>query len=812
MAKINSLIETIDQIVTDGVKKNILHLYGGKNGITGNVFDLSGNDVINFGSCSYLGLEFDTRLKRGASNAIEKYGTQFSESRAYVSIHEYKVLEHKFDQIFQAHCVVTPTTTLGHIATIPVVVAPDDIVLLDHQVHSSIHTACDIIKSKGIKVELTRHNELTQLEEKIKAYRQKYSRVWYMADGVYSMYGDFAPVKELEKLLNTYPEFRLYIDDAHGMSTFGTHGAGYVLSQINLHPHMILATSLAKAFATGGAVMVFPDKDTARKVRTCGGPLITSGPLQPSILGAANACADIHLTNEIYELQEELQENIKYANLVARKLDLPLIKSTNAAVFFMGVSLPKVGYNLIKRMLQEGYYTNLGVFPAVPLRNTGVRFTITRLHTFEQIENMLQAMAHHLPLALHDENFDLEQIYDAFKIKQPKHKFNQPIHNINIYDDNNLVLHHYKSISEIDKTLWDSCFAGRGTFDHEGMQLLEHTFTNQELPENNWEFDYFIVCLSGGKPVLATFSTATLTKDDMLFAAQVSRQVEDMRKVEGPYHLCSKALIIGSMITEGNHLYIDKQYTDWKQAMQMLFEKITSLQDEYQANTTVIRDLDENDPQMDEFMMSNGYIRNTMPENHTVHLTGQWDDIDTFIEQVHSSKSRQYLRKETKPYTHLYQVSYAKPTLIELKYLYELYLNVQQKSLAINTFELPFTFFENIAKSPDWEIIRLNICENDVTKPIAAVFCHNKGDTYIPLIVGIDYNYLHTHANYRQSIWRVIERAKILKKTKIYLGFGATVEKCKFGAQVTRPVAYVQIKDSFNMQYIASLQEVTSKY
>ena len=54
---------------------------------------------------------------------------------------------------------------------------------------------------------------------------------------------------------------------------------------------------------TGGAVTVFPSKEMARKVRTCGGPLITSGPLQPANLGAAIAAASIHLTPEINILQ-----------------------------------------------------------------------------------------------------------------------------------------------------------------------------------------------------------------------------------------------------------------------------------------------------------------------------------------------------------------------------------------------------------------------------------------------------------------------------------------------------------------------------
>ncbi len=145
----------------------------------------------------------------------------------------------------------------------------------------------------------------------------------------------------------------------------------------DMHPKMVLAISLAKAFATGGAVMVFPNPELASNVRTCGGPLITSGPMQPAALGAALAAADIHLSEEISQMQEDLHENIKYANLMIKKAGLPLIKDLDSPVFFIGVCLPKIGYQLIKNMLDDGYYTNLGAFPAVPMKNTGVRFTIT---------------------------------------------------------------------------------------------------------------------------------------------------------------------------------------------------------------------------------------------------------------------------------------------------------------------------------------------------------------------------------------------------------------------------------------------------
>ena len=50
------MIDTIDQIISDGVKKGILHLYTDDDKLHGNKLSLKGKQVINFGSCSYLGL------------------------------------------------------------------------------------------------------------------------------------------------------------------------------------------------------------------------------------------------------------------------------------------------------------------------------------------------------------------------------------------------------------------------------------------------------------------------------------------------------------------------------------------------------------------------------------------------------------------------------------------------------------------------------------------------------------------------------------------------------------------------------------
>lgn len=84
-------------------------------------------------------------------------------------------------------------------------------------------------------------------------------------------------------------------------------------------------------------------------------------------------------------------------------------------MFFIGVSQKDLGVSVIKKLLERGYYTNLGVFPAVSLKNTGIRFTITRSHTKEQINQFLQDLKALLEEEMLMFDFGLDQIYKAFR-------------------------------------------------------------------------------------------------------------------------------------------------------------------------------------------------------------------------------------------------------------------------------------------------------------------------------------------------------------------------------------------------------------
>jgi 7-keto-8-aminopelargonate synthetase-like enzyme len=366
--------------------------------LNGQTIQLNGKDLHHFANCSYLGLELDPRLKKAAQDAIERYGIQFSSSRTYLESELYGVLEHKLSLIFEKPVIVAPTTSLGHISWIPNVVQKNDAVILDHQVHRSVQNATMIAKANGTHVELVRHNRMDLLEQRIVELSKKYRKIWYMADGVYSMFGDTAPMTDLYAFLNQYEQFHLYVDDAHGMSWAGKHGSGYTLSQVPyFHDKMCLITSINKGFGANGSAMVFTDELQKSMIKNAGSTLIFSGPVSPVMLTAGIASAAIHLSDEIYERQARLIALISHFNQKAIELDLPLVRQDLTPICYLAVGANPLHCVQIAHGLQtDGFFVNVSSFPTVPLKNSGMRITLNVNHTEEVITNLLQSLRYHM--------------------------------------------------------------------------------------------------------------------------------------------------------------------------------------------------------------------------------------------------------------------------------------------------------------------------------------------------------------------------------------------------------------------------------
>jgi 7-keto-8-aminopelargonate synthetase-like enzyme len=797
----NKFIDTIDECLTNGVKNGIFQVSLEDDVLNGRTVTIDDHRVVNFGSCSYLGLEVDDRLKHGAIDATLRYGTQYSSSRLFSSCNLYEELEDLFYKIFDNNpSILAATTTLTHVSAIPILVQDDDLVILDHQVHGSVQLAVQLVKARGTEVAMIKHNRMDMLEDLIKSNPNKYNKIWYMADGLYSMYGDYAPLTDMVYLMEKYRNFHVYIDDAHGMSWAGKHGNGYVLSQVPLHPKMALSTSLAKGFGTGGGVLVLSDPEMRRKILTCGSSYTFSGPVQPPMLGASIASAKIHLSDDIYTLQSQLKIKLELTRNIIEKYELPLVLPSNSPIFYIGLGLPRVGYNMVKRLLSEGFYTNIGIFPGVPVKCCGLRLAITNGQTEEDIKNVLSAFAYHFPKVLEEERVSVDDISANFNIPFEKtNKRYQPA--TNNQTENIFEIQHETSIYKIDKDLWNSLLGDEGTFDWEGCKFLEETFCNNPERENNWNFHYLIIRDKTKKPILATFFTELLCKDDMIAPADISEQIEEIRKKD-KYYLVSKVIMMGSLLTLGNHLYIDKTYPHWKNAILKMIEVMNDVKEACSASAIQLRDFDTSDLELRDFFIKEGFIRVDMFEDHLIENLN-WNSDDEFLQTL-SHKSRFHQRKYILSNQNLFNVTISskieKSTINEKFFLYK---QVKDRGFEMNTFDLPEIFFNNFNNCDSWEIIELKLKNDPDCRTVAFGLCYKSiTNNYLPMVIGMDYNINKQYGIYRQILFQAVKRASDLKCKKLYFGFGAGIEKHKFGTRAIEKSVYLQVNDNFNMELL----------
>lgn len=802
--KANLFINTVNDIIDKGRINNILQLYTEDEFYNGKTIKIDGKEMINFGSCSYLGLELDERLKQSAIEGIQRYGIQFSSSRSYVSSTPYNELEALIRQVFGMNVVLTPTTTLGHQAVIPVIVEPGDVILMDQQVHASVQFAVHYMQHKGIAVNVIRHNNMVELEAAIVKYSTHANRIWYMADGIYSMYGDFLPIDQIMKLIDIYPKFHLYVDDAHGMSWTGPNGRGYVLSKAEPHNKVIIGTSFAKGFGTGGGAFLFKDADLCQKVRNCGGPMIFSGPNQIPVLAASIASARIHLSEEINTMQEELKSNIQYCHDLLQKRNIPVVSNPETPIKFIGLGLARVGYNMVNRMLNDGFYCNLAVFPAVPETCAGLRFTITLHHSKKDIESMVNALAFHFPKALEEEGRTVSDIQHAFR-KVIDFKIQEPQEPVKIRSIGaNLRVQYENTIQSIPRELWDSLLQ-KGNFDWNWLDFLEKTFSNNDRQEYNWKFHYYIIW-EENIPVLATFFTTALNKDDMLASESVSYELE-MKRLNDPYYLCSKTLMMGSLITEGQHLYIDRKRGNWKDILMLLLDQVWALQATEKANSLCLRDFPDEDKEIQDFFADQGFLKIALPDGHTIENVN-WQGAEGYLKNF-NARQRWYIKDSVLKNESDFDVEIVNdPTEDDISKWYELYRNVKGRSFQLNTFDLPKSFFRSMSKNKSCEILQLRLKQPGKEQgPLVGVTFNMITSTlnYCGIVIGLDYNYLESHDVYKQTLFQSIIRAGVLKTNTIFLGFTASGIKKKFGAKASPQVAFIQQQDSFNMTVINSV-------
>ncbi|WP_119395972.1 aminotransferase class I/II-fold pyridoxal phosphate-dependent enzyme [Salinibius halmophilus] len=776
-----SFLDLAEKSLSNGAKRGVLHLYHDGDEFNGRHVDVDGAMLLNFGSCSYLGLEKHPTLVDACCRAAKAYGTQLSSSRAYMSSGQYRRLETLLSDLFAKPVLVTPTTSLGHLAAFQSLIEPHDLIVLDQQAHASLHAAAQYMKGAGVQTQLIRHNNLQQLERLLVKHRQQ--TVWYCLDGVYSMYGDWAPIEALYKLADQYPHLMLYADDAHGFSWYGERGLGTVRGRVERHKQMVLAVSLNKAFGCAGGALVFANQAQYQRVRTVGNALVFSGPIQPPMLGAAIASAELHFTTEFAALQSELADKIALTEKLIEHHQLPDLSHANTPIFFIAISSLEAGYAIVKNMMASGFYLNLGLFPAVSIHHTGIRITINNHLAPDDIKDMMACLAECYQRASNEFKITESVLSQAFK-----QSLQSPL--LAQQSDSELRL---QVLAQMPYD-WDDYCSDEMT--KSGKLGAIHAAMKGPEPENLWQLRYIRIYF-GQQLLLQAVVTKSLNKTDMFMPKHISEKAERLRQ-SAPYAFSQNVLMLGTPISEGEAIWVNDHHRLFESVLELFCQTMVSLKETLGCEAIVLRDFSKQDTLFSKLSQL-GYLPVQVHDRHVFEQPESYMTEQYFARL--GKKNRQHWQKSIGSNLPAFQQhELTELSSLQLTQFYQQYLEVQGRAREITCFALPLALFAQMNQLPNAEW--LVGYHQDQLAYAVLVLRIKKGIQ--PIVIGMDYQ-LQPFGVYRVAMHHIYSHAKALNAQQIDMGFGASFEKRRLGATPVATYHLVQVDDQFETQALEAL-------
>ena len=348
---------------------------------------IANKEFVDFATTSYLGLDSDPSVIRACTDALQTVGLHRYISRAFFSVREYDILEQQLASIMSTDdAVVFPSATSLHQTLLPLLTGKTALVVADDQVHHSMHEA--LRACPGAEVHWIRHNDLSAMEAALSRSPEGTEK-FVLADGIYSLSGQVAPVEKLYRLAEKHDAL-LYLDDSHGFGVFGSRGQGVAHFLNGERENLIYVGSLSKAIGCYGG-FVATDKEIGTAIRDFAGGIMFSGPLPSVLLAGAVAATQILLSPRLTEIQARMWENQRRVVEVVRATGWkPLSDSTPiVCVDFTSVTLVE---SIVKAMKEAHVLASVVAFPAVPRGHLRIRLSVSANHTADDIECLGEAL------------------------------------------------------------------------------------------------------------------------------------------------------------------------------------------------------------------------------------------------------------------------------------------------------------------------------------------------------------------------------------------------------------------------------------
>ncbi len=348
---------------------------------------VEGREVILAGTNNYLGLSFDARCIAKAQEAAGRWGTGTTGSRlANGSFSEHQALEDEIAAFYGVdHAIVFSTgyaATSGMCATLA---GPGDVILLDADSHASIYAGVTL---SGADIIRFKHNNPDDLAKRMRRLGDRAQDALIIAEGIYSMLGDVAPLKEIAAVKREYGGY-LFLDEAHSMGALGATGRGAAQAAGIEDDVDFIAGTFSKSLGSIGGFCVSPHAEL-EAIRFCIKAYIFTASSSPSIIASTREAlriiaAEPGLRDTLWDNANRLYDGLKALGLA--------VGPTASPVVAVQMTDRSITIDCWKALLEAGVYVNMVIPPASPSTNFLLRNSVSAAHSTAQIDTIIAAYA-----------------------------------------------------------------------------------------------------------------------------------------------------------------------------------------------------------------------------------------------------------------------------------------------------------------------------------------------------------------------------------------------------------------------------------
>lgn len=342
---------------------------------------LAGRAITLFGSNNYLGLTFDAGCIEAATEALKEQGTGTTGSRiANGTYAAHAALEARIARFLgMREALVYTTGYQANLGVLAALAGRDDHLLLDADGHASIY---DGARLSAARVTRFRHNDPEDLHRRLRllAEEGKNGDKLIVVEGIYSMLGDVAPLREIAAVKRETGAY-LLVDEAHSLGVLGASGRGLVeQAGVEADVDFVVGT-FSKSLGGIGGFCASDDPDFGL-LRLASRAYMFTASLPASVVAGVSRA--LELMEERPELRARLRRNAVQLHGGLAKAGF-VLGADPSPIVSLKMPNPAIAATFWNRLLDAGIYVNLALPPATPGSQSLLRTSVTAAHTSAQI-------------------------------------------------------------------------------------------------------------------------------------------------------------------------------------------------------------------------------------------------------------------------------------------------------------------------------------------------------------------------------------------------------------------------------------------